>query len=74
MQKEITVIIPSIGRKALLARALNSLENQITSPDEIIIINSGNSKIIPSDVPEMLMDITKIINKQDKLGVSCARN
>ena len=74
MQKGLTVIIPSIGRKALLTRALNSLKNQIVPPDEIIIINSGNRKISSSDVPEMLVNITKIINKKDKLGVSCARN
>ena len=74
MQKGITVIIPSIGRKALLTRALNSLKNQILPPNEIIIINSGDRKIISSDVPEMLVNLTKIINKQHKLGVSSARN
>ena len=31
-------------------------------------------KILPSDLPELLVNLTKIINKRQRLGVSSARN
>ena len=74
MSNCITIVIPSIGRKKLLRRALESLEKQTHLPEKIIIINSGGVDICKGNIPKSLRVITEICNIDTKINVSKARN
>jgi glycosyltransferase involved in cell wall biosynthesis len=74
MSNCITIIIPSIGRKKLLKRALESLERQTLLPEKIIIINSGGVDICKGNIPKSLRVMTEICNIDTKINVSKARN
>ena len=74
MKNEITVIIPSIGQKELIFRAVESLSQQLSLPDEVIIVNSGEQQLSVEDYPENLQKKMLIFNLPQKVNVSKARN
>jgi len=68
---QITVVIPTYNRYALLSRAINSVLSQTYKPIEIIVVDDGstdNTRDIQSDFPSV------IYIYQENSGVSSARN
>ena len=68
---DISVVIPTYNRYELLKRAIASLYEQTTPPQEIIVVDDGstdNTKAIVKDFPEI------IYIYQENRGVSVARN
>lgn len=67
-----SVIIPTYNRPELITETVKCVQNQTLKPDEIIIINNGESKI-NYDLFSSKDNLT-IINTVVKAGVSQARN
>ena len=69
---EISVVIPSYNRRHTLGRALQSIADQTSKVDEIILVDDGStdgsSELVRQHFPEVR------ILKQPNLGVSAARN
>ena len=68
---DLSVVIPTYNRYELLKRAIASLYEQTTPPQEIIVVDDGstdNTKAIVKDFPEI------IYIYQENRGVSAARN
>ncbi len=65
----LVVIIPTVGRKALVPRILDLLEQQDRPPDEIIISAPDESHAPP--VSSRLFDVTYVFGKQ---GLCAQRN
>ena len=68
----ISVVIPSYNRKHTLDRALQSVLDQTSRVDEVILVDDGStdgsSEMVRQQFPEV------IVVKQPNLGVSAARN
>lgn len=74
---KISVIIPLYNKSDLISLSLNSVINQIVTPDEIIIVNDGSTdnsvdivKSIMSENPSLNIKLIE----QNNQGVSAARN
>ncbi len=69
---QISVVIPSFNRRHTLTRALQSIVDQTSAVDEIIVVddgsNDGSSQLIEHKFPQV-----KLI-RQPNQGVSAARN
>lgn len=76
MKKKISVIIPCYNAEEYIAETLDSLEKQIFTDFEVVIINDGSSdnseKIIRDYMSGSKLDIIYIY--QENAGVSAARN
>jgi glycosyltransferase involved in cell wall biosynthesis len=69
---KISVIIPSYNRESTLIRALNSVLNQSSKADEVIVVDDGSSDNT-SDIVRQQFPSVKIIQQANR-GVSHARN
>jgi glycosyltransferase involved in cell wall biosynthesis len=69
---QISVVIPSYNRKHSLARALQSVLDQESPVDEIILVDDGSSDGSGAMVEQTFPGV-KIL-RQENLGVSAARN
>ncbi len=69
---QISVIIPSFNRESTLIRALNSVLNQSSKADEVIVVDDGSSDNT-SDIVRQQFPSVKIIHQANR-GVSHARN
>ncbi len=72
----VSVIIPVFDRAEELVRAVNSVINQTTAVNEIIIIDDGSNDATPSVIKKLQHDNPVLIKsiKQYNQGVSSARN
>ena len=69
---QISVIIPSFNRESTLIRALNSVLNQSSKADEVIVVDDGSSDNTSNIVRQQFPSV-KIIQQANR-GVSHARN
>ena len=73
----ISVVIPLFNKASTIERCLNSVNNQIQIPDELIIINDGSQdhslQIVNAWVKKNTKIYCRIINQPNK-GVSYSRN
>ena len=69
---EISVVIPTYNRAALLPRALDSVLEQSYPALEVIVVDDGSTDNSPDVLKSYLPDITVI--HQENMGVSAARN
>ncbi|MBT3203638.1 MAG: glycosyltransferase [Gammaproteobacteria bacterium] len=69
---QISVIIPSFNRERTLIRALNSVLNQSSKADEVIVVDDGSSDNT-SDIVRQKFPSVKLIQQTNR-GVSHARN
>ncbi len=69
---DISVVIPSYNREGPLVRALNSVTNQTSQVNEIIVIDDGSSDNTADIIRQRFPDVKLI--RQTNRGVSAARN
>ncbi|MCP4075124.1 MAG: glycosyltransferase family 2 protein, partial [Gammaproteobacteria bacterium] len=69
---QISVIIPSYNRESTLIRALNSVLNQSSKADEIIVIDDGSTDNTANRIRQQFPSVKLI--QQTNQGVSAARN
>ena len=69
---DISVIIPTYNRMALLRRALKSVTTQVFAPAEVIVVDDGSTDQTIAMVTEKFPNI-RLITQQNR-GVSAARN
>lgn len=69
---DISVVIPSYNREATLSRALNSVLNQSSAVDEVIVVDDGSSDNSAAVIQQQFPTIKLI--QQPNQGVSAARN
>lgn len=76
MNNSIAVLIPTKNRRYLLEKALQSVFNQSTTPEEIIVVNDGST----DDTGVFLLDLSKkysnlrVVTRNESGGVNTARN
>jgi glycosyltransferase involved in cell wall biosynthesis len=70
--KRVSVVIPTFNRARLLARALESVEIQTWSPDEVVVVDDGSTDDTAEMVQRCFGGVTFVA--QDHGGVSAARN
>jgi glycosyltransferase involved in cell wall biosynthesis len=69
---QLSVIIPSFNRAQTLTRAIDSVINQKSAVDEIIVVDDGSTDDTAIQITENYPDIKLI--RQSNQGVSAARN
>ncbi len=75
-RNKICILIPTMNRRPLLERALQSVFDQTVVPDEIIVVNDGST----DDTSEFLREIAEahrnvqVITQPKNKGVNAARN
>lgn len=67
----ISCIIPTHNRSEFLLETIHSVLNQSHQPDEILIINNGNTSV---DLPDEIMKEVKVFTTVPNQGASFARN
>ena len=72
MENRVSVIIPTLNRKELIQRALDSVLCQTYPIDEIIVVDNGSTDKTARMLYEKYPSV-KIL-KEKKPGVSSARN
>jgi len=73
--QQISVIVPTLGlRKRYLTEALRSINSQTLLPLEIIIVNNGILKLLPTELEYSSQVPIKIIDSVAKAGAPQARN
>ena len=68
----ISVIIPSYNRRHTLERALQSVSDQTSPVDEVILVDDGSTDGSSEMVRQLFPQVTVLT--QPNLGVSAARN
>ena len=68
----ISVIIPSYNRLQTLIPAIESVRNQTSAVDEIIVVDDGSTDATSSEISRRYPQVRLI--RQSNLGVSAARN
>lgn len=72
---EITAIVPTLNRPALLEEAIQSLLNQTLAPAEIIVVDDGSSPPVDSDALIMKYGPkVRVIRHDVSQGLAYARN
>lgn len=70
----ISVVIPTYNRPRALARALESVANQTTPADEIIVVDDGSTPVVdPTSFVETPVAVT-IVRNESSIGAAGARN
>ncbi len=69
---EVSVIIPAYNRCPLLERAIGSLLDQTTCPDEILVVHSGTDD--PTQTLERKFSAVTVIHRDERVGAGSARN
>ena len=69
---DISVIIPTYNREALIGRALDSVQAQSSQPAEVIVVDDGSTDASAALIRRMYPGVNYIY--QENQGVSSARN
>jgi glycosyltransferase involved in cell wall biosynthesis len=70
---KITVVIPLFNKKDTIRKTLDSILNQTSLPEEVIVVNDGSTDGSESVVESLKLPFVRLIN-QLNAGVSSARN
>jgi len=68
----ISVIIPTHNRRALVSRAIASVEAQTEPPEEVIVVDDGSDDGTETDIRSRFPNVRYL--RRDHQGVSAARN
>lgn len=77
MEKKISVIVPVYNRENLILRCLDSIVNQISKPDEIIVVDNGSTdhtyNVIKIYIERNPIEINIRLISESRKGASRAR-